>query len=56
MDKKEKKNIRAKKIIKSNKIPIEIIGATSKEDIYMIEIKKNYRYFRRRRDLRNTYK
>ena len=37
-----------KKIIKSNKIPItiiEIIENSSKEDIFLIEIKKKYWHF-----------
>ena len=31
--------------MKSNKIPIEIIGESSKEDIYLIEIKKTIGVF-----------
>ena len=40
LDKKSNKKLKTKKIIKSNKIPITIIGESSKEDIYLIEIKK----------------
>ena len=45
LDKKENKKIKTKKIVKSNKIPIEIIGESSKEDIYLIEIKKTIGVF-----------
>ena len=45
LDKKENKKIKTKKIVKSNKIPIEIIGESSKEDIYLIEIKKSIGIF-----------
>ena len=34
-----------KNIIKSNKIPITIIENSSKEDIFLIEIKKKYWHF-----------
>ena len=40
LDKKDNKTIKSKKIIKSNKIPITIIENSSKEDIFLIEIKK----------------
>ena len=40
MDKKDNKTRKSKKIIKSNKIPITIIENSSKEDIFLIEIKK----------------
>ena len=45
LDKKDNKNIKTKKIIKSNKIPITIIDNTSKEDIFLIEIKKKIGIF-----------
>ena len=45
LDKKENKKIKIKKILKNNKIPIEIIGESSKEDIYLIEIKKTIGIF-----------
>ena len=42
---KDNKNKMAKKIIKRNKIPIIIIENSSKEDIFLIEIKKKYLHF-----------
>ena len=45
LDKKENKKIKTKKVVKSNKIPLEIIGESSKEDIYLIEIKKTIGIF-----------
>ena len=35
----------AKKKIKKNKIPITIVENSSKEDIFLIEIKKKYWHF-----------
>ena len=45
LDKKENKKIKTKKNVKSNKIPIEIIGESPKNDIYLIEIKKSIGIF-----------
>ena len=45
LDKKANKTIKTKKNIKSNKIPITIIDNTSKEDIFLIEIKKTIGIF-----------
>ena len=41
LDNKDNKNKKTKKIFKSNKIPIIIIENSSKEDIFLIEIKKS---------------
>ena len=44
-DNKNNKNKKTKKIFKSNKIPIIIIENSSKEDIFLIEIKKKVLVF-----------
>ena len=44
-DNKNNKNKKTKKIFKSNKIPITIIENSSKEDIFLIEIKKSIGIF-----------
>ena len=44
-DNKNNKNKKTKKIFKSNKIPIIIIENSSKEDIFLIEIKKSIGIF-----------
>ena len=45
LDNKDNKNKKTKKIFKSNKIPITIIENSSKEDIFLIEIKKSIGIF-----------